>query len=818
MGRFLLLLGLLLAAAVGRSSGGDANVTYDGRSLIIDGQHKILFSGSIHYPRSTPQMWPSLIAKAKAGGLDVIETLVFWNLHEPRPGQFDFSGRRDIIRFIKEIQAQGLYACIRIGPFIEGEWSYGGLPFWLHDIPGIVYRSDNEPFKYQMEKFVSMIVGMMKAEKLYASQGGPIILSQIENEYGMVEAAFREKGPPYVRWAAKMAVGLQTGVPWVMCKQNNAPDPVINTCNGRRCGETFPGPNSPNKPAIWTENWTSFYQVYGDEPDIRSAQDIAFHVALFIAKKGSYVNYYMYHGGTNFGRTASAYVMTSYYDQAPLDEYGLFRQPKWGHLKELHAAIKLCLDSLISGVYTTMALGESQEAFVYSGNSVPCAAFLVNNDTRKNVVVTFLDSSYELPPKSISILPDCKTVAFNTAKVSTQYNTRAMETSQKLDSIEKWEEFKDTIPTFEDTYLRANMLLEHMNTTKDNSDYLWYTFGFENDISDVEYVLDVTSSAHVLHAFVNGAFVGSTHGGYKTKTLTLESKITLKNGTNYISLLSGMVGLPDSGAYLERRVAGVRSAMVKGENEIKDFTRYSWGYQVGLLGEMLQVYTDFGSSNVQWNPYGSSTHQRLTWYKTLFDAPAGKEPVALNLESMGKGEAWINGQSIGRYWVSFLTPQGRPSQTWYNVPRSFLKPTDNLLVILEEENGYPPGISIDTIAITQVCGLVSDSHPPPVISWRGQNKTEQNHSAKHHGRRPKVRLQCPLGRNISRILFSSYGTPSGDCGSYAIGSCHSFNSLPTVEKACLGKRICSIPVWNQKFGDDPCPGTPKSLLVDALCT
>lgn len=116
--------------------------------------------------------------------------------------------------------------------------------------------------------------------------------------------------------------------------------------------------------------------------------------------------------------------------------------------------------------------------------------------------------------------------------------------------------------------------------------------------------------------------------------------------------------------------------------------------KVGLLGEKLQIYTDFGSRQVEWRRYGSSTHQPLTWYKvwkllilrnsvwysellihfnphwfnenlqTLFDAPPGNDPVALNLVSMGKGEAWVNGQSIGRYWVSFLTPKGSPSQTW----------------------------------------------------------------------------------------------------------------------------------------------------------
>lgn len=136
-----------LVAALFLVMAGAANVTYDGRSLIIDGERKMLFSGSIHYPRSTPDMWPSLISKAKQGGIDVIETYVFWNIHEPQPGQYDFSGRRDIVAFIKEIQAQGLYACLRIGPYIEGEWTYGGFPFWLHDVPGIVFRSNNEPFK-----------------------------------------------------------------------------------------------------------------------------------------------------------------------------------------------------------------------------------------------------------------------------------------------------------------------------------------------------------------------------------------------------------------------------------------------------------------------------------------------------------------------------------------------------------------------------------------------------------------------------------------------------------------------------------------------
>lgn len=118
----------------------------------------------------------------------------------------------------------------------------------------------------------------------------------------------------------------------------------------------------------------------------------------------------------------------------------------------------------------------------------------------------------------------------------------------------------------------------------------------------------------------------------------------------------------------------------------------------------------------------------------------------------------------------------------YHIPRSFLKPTGNLLVLLEEENGYPPGISIDTVSVTKICGHVSDSHLPPVISWRSQNQRTLKTHKKIPGRRPKVQIRCPSGRKISTILFASYGNPNGNCDNYAIGSCHSSNSRAVVEK------------------------------------
>ncbi|CAN1288039.1 Beta-galactosidase 6 [Linum perenne] len=535
------LAAVMVTAAAAVVAGG--NVTYDGRALIIDGERKMLFSGSIHYPRSTPQMWASLIGKAKEGGIDVIETYVFWNLHEPKQGQYDFSGRNDLVKFIKEVQSQGLYVALRIGPFIESEWTYGGLPFWLHSIPGIVYRTDNEPFKTVMQSFTTKIVSMMKSEGLFASQGGPVILSQIENEYQNVEAAF-PGGKSYVNWAAKMAVGLETGVPWVMCKQTDAPDPVINTCNGMRCGETFTGPNSPSKPSLWTENWTSFLQRFGEETYLRSAEDIAFHTLLFIvAKNGSFINYYMYHGGTNFGRTGAAYMVTSYYDQAPIDEYGLIREPKWSHLKEMHAAVKSCSSVLLNGVQTSISLGQLQQAYVYEDDS-NCAAFLVNNAS-KNETVQFRNGTFELLPKSISILPDCQNIVFDSGKVSSGFSNRQETIGKILDGTESlWEEYREPIPSFLDTSIRFNQVEEQTGITNDTSDYLWYTLSFQtNSSSCTEAKLQVKFLSHVMYAYVNGKYAAIGDSGNQKQGVILESPVSLGQVTNNISILSAMVGL-----------------------------------------------------------------------------------------------------------------------------------------------------------------------------------------------------------------------------------------------------------------------------------
>ncbi|VFR03618.1 unnamed protein product [Cuscuta campestris] len=692
------------------------NVSYDSKAILINGQRKILISGSIHYPRSTPQMWEDLIRKGKDGGLDVIDTYVFWNVHEPSPGTYNFEGRYDLVSFIKTVQRVGLYVNLRIGPYVCAEWNFGGFPVWLKFVPGIHFRTDNEPFKEQMQKFTKKIVEMMKSEKLFQSQGGPIILSQIENEYGSESKAHVGVEKAYIDWTAEMAVGLNTGVPWIMCKESDAPDPIINTCNGFYCD--YFSPNKAYKPKMWTEAWSGWFMEFGGPIPRRPVEDLAFAVARFIAKGGSFVNYYMYHGGTNFGRSAGGpFITTSYDYDAPLDEYGLIRQPKYGHLAELHKAIKQCEQALVSSVPEVIKLGKSQQASVFSYGKGKCAAFLSNLDSEYEATVTFKGKKYTLPPWSVSILPDCYNVVFNTAKVGTRTSrTKMLPSNSQLHS---WATYHEDIPALEDSSMpTANKLLDQISLTKDTSDYLWYITSVDINSSETflqkgeKLTLIVNSRGDGVHVFVNGKFSGSSYGNSESKRFTFTGQIELKAGKNEIALLSLAMGLPNIGNGFEDRPKGILGPVIlKGLNQgNKDLSWQTWKYRVGMRGESMNLFSPKGVSSVHWTGGSSSlVTQQLNWFQAYFDAPGGSEPLAFDMRGMGKGQVWVNGESIGRFWSlhvkggkcvhgcsyngTFNVPKcqqgcgNKLNQRWYHVPRSWLKPTQNLLVIFQEVGG-----------------------------------------------------------------------------------------------------------------------------------
>lgn len=193
------------------------NVTYDDRSIIVNDQRVFLVSGCVHYPRSTPAMWPDLFAKAKANGLNTIQTYVFWNLHESTKGIYNFTDRADLKHFLDLAKQHDLYVTLRIGPFIASEWDFGGLPVWLNWEKNIQFRVYNEAWMREMKAWMQYVVEYV--DEYFAKNGGPIILTQIENEYNI-------RDQKYVQWCGELTKELQTGTPWVMCNGESASETI----------------------------------------------------------------------------------------------------------------------------------------------------------------------------------------------------------------------------------------------------------------------------------------------------------------------------------------------------------------------------------------------------------------------------------------------------------------------------------------------------------------------------------------------------------------------------------------------------------------
>ncbi|KAK8928579.1 Beta-galactosidase 15 [Platanthera zijinensis] len=816
-------------------------------------------------------MWPGIIQKSKEGGADVIQTYVFWNGHEPLRGQYYFEGRYDLVKFVKLVGANGLYFHLRIGPYVCAEWNFGGFPVWLRDIQGIEFRTNNEPFKVEMEKFVRKIVEMMKEEMLFSWQGGPIILLQIENEYGNVEGSYGKGGKGYVKWAAEMALSLGAGVPWVMCRQTDAPETIIDACNGFYC-DSFK-PNAYKKPMIWTEDWNGWYANWGERLPHRPVEDNAFAVARFFERGGSYHNYYMFFGGTNFERTAGGpFQITSYDYDAPIDEYGLLSEPKWGHLKDLHAAIKLCEPALIAVDHEPQyfKLGLMQEAHIYSNvhlnmnerlprNLSICSAFLANIDERKSVRVKLFDKDYTLLPWSVIILPDCKTVAFNTAQVGSQVSVKSFTLSstnlaapgnivlatEDFGLSTTWMTIDEPIGIWSNSCFIAKQVLEHLNVTKDASDYLWYITRINVSFEDITYwkemgflpTLKIHGIRDVARIFLNGQLIGGAYG----KWVELEHTLQLVEGSNELAILSEAIGLKNYGAFIEKDGAGLRgpiklTGFKYGEIDLSNFL---WTYQVGLKGEFLKIFSAHEQDKVTWmllQP--DKIKAAFTWYKAYFDAPNGNDTVSLDLGDMGKGQAWVNGHGIGRYWSlvapkygcpstcnyrgaynehKCLTNCGKQTQTWYHIPREWLQASNNMLVIFEETGGNPFGIKLMKRTTKIICAQVSESHYPPLSSWHNPELFARNISVDEPVA-PEILLHCDEGHIISAITFASFGTPHGSCQSFSEGKCHAQRSLSVVSKACLGQNRCNIAVSVTQFSPDPCIGTLKTLAVQADCS
>ncbi|GAB3902446.1 glycoside hydrolase family 35 protein [Mucilaginibacter boryungensis] len=330
------LKALLLAALITVQLQSRAQVkhtfAFGDTDFLLDSKPFQMISGEMHYPRVPREAWRARMKMAKAMGLNTIGTYVFWNLHEPQKGKFDFSGNNDVAEFVKIAQQEGLWVILRPSPYVCAEWEFGGYPYWLQNQKGLVVRSKDPQYLKEYETYIKEI-GKQLAP-LQINHGGNILMVQIENEYGSYgsdkeylainEKLFKEAGFDGLLYTCDPAADVAKGhLPGMLPAVNGIDNParVRKIVNDNHSGK------GPYYVAEWYPAW---FDWWGTQHHTVPASRYSVHLDTVLAA-GISINMYMFHGGTtrafmngaNYKDTSPYEPQTSSYDyDAPLDEAG----------------------------------------------------------------------------------------------------------------------------------------------------------------------------------------------------------------------------------------------------------------------------------------------------------------------------------------------------------------------------------------------------------------------------------------------------------------------------------------------------------------
>lgn len=340
-------LAALLLAALAAALPAQSSFRFDGPQFLLDGKPFQILAGELHFQRIPKEYWKDRLLKARAMGLNTVCTYVFWNMLEPEPGQWNFAGGNDLAGFIRTAKEAGLYVIVRPGPYACAEWDFGGLPAWLLRPPDIKIRCMDPRYMSAALSYVRKMAEIVGP--LLIARGGPVLMVQIENEYGSYgnDPAYLEtlkktwetagiSGPfytadgatPYMLEAGSLrgaAIGLDPGT----SEKHFAEAEKLGRNVPIFCSELYPG---------WLTHWGEAWATVKTEEVIKDLR-------WLLDNKKSF-SFYVFHGGTNFGFMAGANYgneyqpdVTSYDYDAPLDEMGQ-PTPKYFAIREVLAAVR----------------------------------------------------------------------------------------------------------------------------------------------------------------------------------------------------------------------------------------------------------------------------------------------------------------------------------------------------------------------------------------------------------------------------------------------------------------------------------------------
>ncbi len=623
MRKIITLLSLMAALLVATPSFAQkAKGTFEAGNgtFLLNGKPFVVKAAEIHYPRIPKPYWEHRIKMCKALGMNTVCIYIFWNIHEQREGEFDFTGNNDVAEFCRLAQKNGMYVIVRPGPYVCAEWEMGGLPWWLLKKKDIRLR-ERDPYFMERVKIFEQKVGEQLAG-LTIQNGGPIIMVQVENEYGSYG-----EDKPYVseiRDCLRGIYGKELALfqcDWSSNFEKNGLDDLTWTMNfgtGANINDQFRrlGELRPNAPKMCSEFWSGWFDKWGARHETRPAKDMVDGMDEMLSKGISF-SLYMTHGGTSFGHWAGANSpgfapdVTSYDYDAPINEYG-HATPKFWELRKMMEKYNdgkalPAVPKDVAPIITVPKFELKEFSSIFNGEDSQFKLPI----RKEGGLMTFeeMDMGWgsmlytttmpEIPAQSV-ITADFHDFAqvFINGKHIGKIDRVKNEKSLTLPPVKKGDELE--------------ILVEAMGR-----------INFGRAIKDFKGIV-----------------------GEVAITAEVEGIETTWKPQNWVKF-----GLPDS--YEKAADAFVHNNdYTKAENE---------GQRLG--------------KKPQWNVDGLDLVSKRGYYRGYFNLTKVGDTF-LNFETWGKGQVWVNGHALGRIWSI------GPQQTLY-VPGCWLKKGKNEIIVLD---------------------------------------------------------------------------------------------------------------------------------------
>lgn len=670
-----LAAGMTLCAPLQAIAKGESFTVGD-KTFLLNGKPFVVKAAEVHYPRIPRPYWEQRIKMCKALGMNTLCVYVFWNIHEQEEGQFDFSGNNDLAAFVKLAQKNGMYVIVRPGPYVCAEWEMGGLPWWLLKKKDIRLREPDPYFMERLRLFEQKVgeqIGHLTIEK-----GGPIIMVQVENEYGSYaeNKAYISEVRDIIRASGFDKVTLFQ-CDWSSNFHLNGLDDLLWTMNfgtGANIENEFKRLNEmrPNSPKMCSEFWSGWFDKWGGRHETRGSKQMVDGLREML-DKGISFSLYMTHGGTNWGHWAGANSpgfapdVTSYDYDAPINEAGQVT-PKFMDLREMMAN------------YT-------------GGKKLPAipAEFPVINIPKVNFTeVAPLFSNLPEPIASMDI------------------------------------------------------------KTMEEVDLGWGSILYRTTLPEVtsQSILTVTEVHDFAQVFVNGKYVGTIDRRSHERTVKMPA---VKKGDRLDILVEAM-GRVNFGRAI-KDFKGITEKV-----ELSYVTDNGSPVNINLKNWQLYRLPDSYEAQKAMNYQPLKGEKVPGCYRATFNLKKTGDTF-VNLETWGKGQVYINGHAIGRFW--HIGPQ----QTLY-MPGCWLKKGENEIIVLDivgPQETVVEGLDKPIIDKLHLAAPATHRKEGQQLDLKGETATKTGQFAPGNGWQ-EVRFDSPVsGRYVCIEALNSHNDREYAC-------------------------------------------------------